>query len=138
MLPRGLMFGMGAGWLLLFDVCHEAGWCSYLCPIVPFSLLGQFSLVRSRQRDACNDCWLLWSADSRSSSCLKGAKKGLHDILSGNCTNCGRCIDVCSKDVFLQLRTYPGLKPGDKVLPPHYFIDPSLVEPHHEDHLRCH
>jgi len=21
-------------------------------------------------------------------------------ILAANCTNCGRCIDVCSKDVF--------------------------------------
>jgi ferredoxin-type protein NapH len=22
-------------------------------------------------------------------------------ILASNCTNCGRCIDVCSKDVFV-------------------------------------
>jgi ferredoxin-type protein NapH len=32
---------------------------------------------------------------------LKGAAKGCSPvILSPNCTNCGRCIDVCSKDVF--------------------------------------
>ena len=30
-----------------------------------------------------------------------GAGPGLGPvILSPNCTNCGRCIDVCSKDVF--------------------------------------
>jgi len=32
---------------------------------------------------------------------LKGEKKGIGPvILSGDCTNCGRCVDVCSKDVF--------------------------------------
>jgi ferredoxin-type protein NapH len=32
---------------------------------------------------------------------LKGEDKGLGPvILSADCTNCGRCIDVCSKDVF--------------------------------------
>jgi ferredoxin-type protein NapH len=32
---------------------------------------------------------------------LKGAAKGVGpEILSPNCSNCGRCIDVCSKDVF--------------------------------------
>jgi ferredoxin-type protein NapH len=32
---------------------------------------------------------------------LKGAPKGEGPvILDVNCTNCGRCIDVCDKDVF--------------------------------------
>ena len=32
---------------------------------------------------------------------LKGAATGAGPvILSPDCTNCGRCIDVCSKDVF--------------------------------------
>jgi ferredoxin-type protein NapH len=32
---------------------------------------------------------------------LKGEDKGIGPvILAANCTNCGRCIDVCSKDVF--------------------------------------
>jgi ferredoxin-type protein NapH len=32
---------------------------------------------------------------------LKGEARGLGPaILSPNCTNCARCIDVCSKDVF--------------------------------------
>jgi ferredoxin-type protein NapH len=32
---------------------------------------------------------------------LKGEAKGVGPvILSADCTNCGRCIDVCSKDVF--------------------------------------
>ena len=32
---------------------------------------------------------------------LKGADQGIGPIiLDANCTNCGRCIDVCDKDVF--------------------------------------
>ena len=33
---------------------------------------------------------------------LKGAEKGISPVIfSEHCTNCGRCIDVCSKDVFV-------------------------------------
>jgi ferredoxin-type protein NapH len=32
---------------------------------------------------------------------LKGADKGLGPVIEAvNCTNCGRCIDVCDEDVF--------------------------------------
>ena len=32
---------------------------------------------------------------------LKGQEKGLGPIISDmNCNNCGRCIDVCAKNVF--------------------------------------
>jgi ferredoxin-type protein NapH len=134
MLPRGLMFGMGAGWLLiggifLFDTfVMKRGWCSYLCPVGAFySLLGRFSLVRVKagKRDACNDCldcFVVCPEQQVIKLPLKGAKKGASPvILSGNCTNCGRCIDVCSKDVFsFSSRFSPGTgQPGDKVLPPH-------------------
>jgi polyferredoxin len=134
MLPRGLMFGMGAGWLLiggifLFDTfVMKRGWCSYLCPVGAFySLLGRFSLVRVKagKRDACNDCldcFVVCPEQQVIKLPLKGAKKGASPvILSGNCTNCGRCIDVCSKDVFsFSSRFSSGTgQPGDKVLPPH-------------------
>jgi ferredoxin-type protein NapH len=65
MLPRGLMFGMGAGWLLiggifLFDLfVMKRGWCSHVCPVGAFySLIGRFSLLRvtAAKRDACHDC----------------------------------------------------------------------------------
>ncbi len=113
MLPRGLMFGMGAGWLLiggifLFDLfVMKRGWCSHVCPVGAFySLLGRFSLwrVTAAKRDACNDCLDCFEVCPEQQVIklpLKGAQKGISPIiLSGNCTNCGRCIDVCSKDVF--------------------------------------
>ena len=133
MLPRGLMFGMGAGWLLmggifLFDLfVMKRGWCSYLCPVGAFySLLGRFSLLRvtASKRDACNDCLDCFAVCPEQQVIklpLKGAKKGASPIiLSGNCTNCGRCIDVCSKDVFsFGSRLAPAAaKPHGNILPP--------------------
>jgi len=125
MLPRGLLFGMGAGWLLiggifLFDLfVMKNGWCGHLCPVGAFySLLGRFSLVRvtANRRAACNDCLDCFTVCPEQQVIklpLKGAKKGASPlILSGNCTNCGRCIDVCSKDVFtLSNRFKPKLDP---------------------------
>jgi len=113
MLPRGLLFGMGAGWLLiagifLFDLfVMKRGWCGTLCPVGAFySLLGRFSLVRvtASKREACNDCLDCFTVCPEQQVIklpLNGANKGASPIiLSGNCTNCARCIDVCSKDVF--------------------------------------
>lgn len=113
LLPRGLLFGMGAGWLLiggifLFDLfVMKRGWCGYLCPVGAFySLLGRFSLLRvsATKRAACNDCLDCFTVCPEQQVIklpLKGASKGGSPIiLSGNCSNCGRCVDVCSKNVF--------------------------------------
>ena len=133
MLPRGLMFGMGAGWLLiggifLFDLfVMKRGWCSYLCPVGAFySLLGRLSLLRvtANKREACNDCldcFVVCPEQQVIKLPLKGGKKGASPvILSGNCTNCGRCIDVCSKDVFSfgSRLASVAAKPSGSVLPP--------------------
>jgi len=113
MLPRGLLFGMGAGWLLmagifLFDLfVMKRGWCGCLCPVGAFySLLGRLSMVRvsASKREACNDCLDCFTVCPEQQVIklpLKGGQKGASPvILSGNCSNCGRCVDVCSKDVF--------------------------------------
>jgi ferredoxin-type protein NapH len=113
MLHRGLIFGIGAGWMLvlvvfLFDLfVMDHGWCGHLCPAgVAYSLLGRFSPLRIRadQRAACNDCMDCFEVCPEPKvirPALKGAEQGVGPvILSEHCTNCGRCIDVCSKDVF--------------------------------------
>ena len=113
LLPRGLIFGMGAGWLLiggifLFDLfVMKRGWCGHLCPVGAFySLLGRWSLVRvsATKRENCNnclDCFVACPEQQVIRMPLKGANKGVGPmIVSSNCTNCGRCIDVCAKDVF--------------------------------------
>ncbi|MEW6646734.1 MAG: quinol dehydrogenase ferredoxin subunit NapH [Pseudomonadota bacterium] len=110
---RGLVFGTGFAWLLLvalflFDAfVSRRGWCSHLCPVGAFySLLGKVSVVRvsAVARARCNDCMDCFEVCPEPQvirPALKGEANGAGPvILSPNCTNCGRCIDVCSKDVF--------------------------------------
>ena len=113
MLHRGILFGMGSAWIIilavfLFDLfVSPEGWCGHLCPVgASYSLIGKASLLRvsATQRTACNDCmdcFMICPEPQIIKPALKGESKGLSPvIMSANCTNCGRCIDVCSKDVF--------------------------------------
>jgi ferredoxin-type protein NapH len=116
-LHRGLVFGAlyGAGlaWVLvaalfLFDLAVSSrGWCGHLCPVGAFySLIGRKSLLRvsavARQScDDCLDCYKACPEPQVISPALKGAARGLGPmILSSDCTNCGRCIDICPERVF--------------------------------------
>ncbi|MCX8085594.1 MAG: quinol dehydrogenase ferredoxin subunit NapH [Rhodocyclaceae bacterium] len=112
MLHRGLIFGMGMAWavilaVFLFDLfVMRHGWCGHLCPVGAFySLLGKLALLRVRlpRRDACNDCMDCFAVCPEQQvirPALKAVDGAPPVILAANCTNCGRCIDVCSKDVF--------------------------------------
>jgi len=113
MMFRGIVFGLGMAWLILvgiflFDIfVSKEGWCGRVCPVGAFySLLGNKSLVRvvAEDRDKCDDCMDCFEVCPEEQvirPALKGADKGIGPvILSGNCTNCGRCIDVCAEDVF--------------------------------------
>ena len=110
---RGIIFGMGFAWavvigVFLFDLLvAKRGWCSHLCPMGGlYSLIGRFSPLRVRadQRQACNDClecYLVCPEPQVIKPALKGADKGIGPVITaGECTNCGRCIDICAKDVF--------------------------------------
>jgi ferredoxin-type protein NapH len=110
---RAIIFGVGAAWMMALAVfafdflISERGWCSHLCPVGAFySLVGRYSLLRVRapKRDACNDCMDCFAICPENHvivPALRGADKQLGPvIMSPNCTNCGRCIDVCSLDVF--------------------------------------
>ena len=113
MLHRGLIFGIGMAWTIvlavfLLDLFVSANaWCGHVCPVGAFySLLGKWSPLRvsAAKREACNDCMDCFAVCPEPQvirPALKGAKQDVGPaILSPNCTNCGRCIDVCSKDVF--------------------------------------
>jgi len=113
MLHRGLIFGMGLAWAIvaavfLFDLfVSRRGWCSHLCPVGAFyGLVGSSSLLRvsAHDRAACDDCMDCFAVCPEPhviTPALKGADKGASPvILSPDCTNCGRCIDVCSIDVY--------------------------------------
>ena len=113
MLHRGLIFGVGAGWMavlavFLFDLfVLDRGWCGHLCPMgATYSLIGRFGIARvsAGGRDACDncmDCFAVCPEPYVIKMPLMGAARGAGPlVLSPNCTNCGRCIDVCPKDVF--------------------------------------
>jgi ferredoxin-type protein NapH len=112
MLHRGLIFGLGLAWtviagIFLFDLfVMRQGWCGHFCPVGAFySLIGKFSLTRIRlpNRAACNDCMDCFAVCPEQQvirPALKAIKGTAPIILESNCTNCGRCIDVCSKEVF--------------------------------------
>jgi ferredoxin-type protein NapH len=113
MLHRGLIFGLGTAWtivlvIFMFDLfVMSRGWCGRLCPVGAFyEQIGRWSPVRIRaaKRSACDDCMDCFQVCPEPQvirPALKGEGKGVGPvILSPSCTNCGRCIDVCAKDVF--------------------------------------
>ncbi|MCI5211593.1 MAG: quinol dehydrogenase ferredoxin subunit NapH, partial [Candidatus Electrothrix sp. ATG2] len=111
-LQRGLVFGMGAGWLLLvavflFDAfVVRRGWCGHLCPVgALYSLLGFVSVLRvkAEQREQCTDCMDCFTVCPEPQvirPALKGDEASSAVILSNNCLNCGRCIDICPHNIF--------------------------------------
>jgi ferredoxin-type protein NapH len=113
MVFRGLVFGMGFAWavvaaVFLFDLfVSRRGWCGHLCPVGAFyGLIGSAALLRVRADkraacDDCMDCFAVCPEPQVLTPALKGAQRGIGPvILSPDCSNCGRCIDVCSLDVF--------------------------------------
>lgn len=108
---RGLIFGMGLVWavvigLFLFDLLiGRRGWCGHLCPVGAFyGLLGEGALLRiaASRRDRCDDCLDCFAVCPEPQVIRPSLKDGGHTpvIAAGHCTNCGRCIDVCARDVF--------------------------------------
>lgn len=130
MLHRGVLFGLGAGAavvgaIFLFDLfVAPRGWCGHLCPVGAFySLPARLSPLRvvAARREACNDC-----ADCHAVCpeplVIKPALKAVDGagpvITSAQCTNCARCIDVCSKDVFeFGLRPLPARRAAAQPAP---------------------
>ncbi len=109
---RGLVFGMGMGWMILlalflFDLMvSRRGWCGHLCPLGAFySLLSVKAPLRitaeAREKcDDCMDCFAICPEPQIIRPALKGKIGETPLILSNQCTNCGRCIDICGKNVF--------------------------------------
>ncbi len=113
MLHRGLFFGLNMGWfviagIFLFDLfVSKRGWCTHICPMGAFyGLIGKISPLRVRAdaREMCDDCaecYIVCPEPQIIKPVLKGESSSIPPvILAGECTNCGRCIDVCGEDVF--------------------------------------
>ncbi len=112
LLHRALIFGLaGSGMVLVGIFFYDLlianhGWCARLCPVGAFySLLGHTALLRvSAARhsacDDCMDCFTVCPEPQVIRPALKQVGQKHPLILSGDCTNCGRCIDVCDLQVF--------------------------------------
>jgi len=113
LIARSLVFGVGfslfmiAFIFVLDTLVSRRAWCGHLCPMGAFySLLGYYSIVRvsaynRSQCDDCMECFAVCPEPQVIKPALKGEAKGNGPVIvSANCTNCGRCIDICSKDVF--------------------------------------
>jgi len=111
---RSLVFGVGFAWtvvvaVFLFDLLvSRRGWCGHLCPQGAFyGLLGSYAVLRvsAKRRDACNDCMECYAVCPEPhviTPTIHGQAGATGPvILSPDCTNCGRCIDVCAKEVFV-------------------------------------
>jgi ferredoxin-type protein NapH len=112
MLHRGLIFGFGWAWLILAAVflydllVVPRGWCGHLCPVgACYALIGAKAPVHiaapARERcDDCMDCFTVCPEPQVIKPALKAAGGHGPVIDSIDCTKCGRCIEVCDREVF--------------------------------------
>ncbi len=116
---RAIVFGGAFAWSALlavfaYDLFVAArGFCGHVCPQgALYALLGRGSLLRvsARRRDDCDDCADCYAVCPEPAVIPPALKprdaRATPLITAGACTNCGRCIDVCSRNVFeFTLRT---------------------------------
>ena len=103
MLHRGIIFGMGFGWaaiavIFLFDLLVlKNGWCGHVCPIGAFySFTGKYHWIKVQHTvENCTDCLDCIKACPEP-QVLKIIGKESGAITNPECTNCGRCIEVCN------------------------------------------
>ena len=114
MLHRGIIFGIGWGWtvilaVFLYDLfIVRRGWCGHLCPVgACYALIGvkapvHFAATHRERCDDCMDCFDICPEPQVIKPALQGAASGHGPVITSiDCTKCGRCADVCSKDVFV-------------------------------------
>ena len=83
--------------VLLVDACAVGAF---------YAVLGHVSVLRvsAHKRSACDDCMDCFAVCPEPQvipPALKPRDRTASPLIfSAACTNCGRCIDVCSKDVF--------------------------------------
>ncbi|MGD8275405.1 MAG: quinol dehydrogenase ferredoxin subunit NapH [Thiohalocapsa sp.] len=113
MLHRGLIFGFGYAWLILAAVflydllIVPRGWCGHLCPVgACYAAIGaaapvHITALRRDQCDDCMDCFSICPEPQVIKPALKGAAVGRGPIIDSiDCTKCGRCVEVCDREVF--------------------------------------
>ena len=104
-LNRGLIFGIGFGaavvaGVFLFDLFGiKNGFCGHLCPLGGwYALIGRFSLIRIKhEQEKCTVCMKCTNICPEK-PVLHMIGKRSEFVAMGECTNCGRCVEVCEDD----------------------------------------
>ncbi|KIM08415.1 MAG: quinol dehydrogenase [Sulfurovum sp. FS08-3] len=102
---RAIIFGMGLGWammliIFLFDLLVlRNGWCGHICPLGGlYAIIGKVGLIRvAHDESKCTVC-MKCKVVCPEMHVLHMVGKSSEQVLLGECTNCGRCIEVCDDD----------------------------------------
>lgn len=114
-LSRAIVYGWSVGliWVLLvlaIEIFYSRrAWCKYICPIgTTYGAIGWATATKIQWNDNCDHCMVCHDAcfenhvlDLTKAKYDKERKeKGITEqyVTNGDCTLCGRCIDVCHSD----------------------------------------
>ena len=114
-LSRAIVYGWSVAliWvfvIFLMDVFFaKRAWCTYVCPVgATYGALGWVSGTRIEWNDNCDHCMACHGVCpepqvldlTKATHDKRRAEKNIkrENILNGDCTLCGRCIDVCHSD----------------------------------------
>jgi len=114
-LSRFIVYGWSVALIWVFIVLlveifySRRAWCKYICPIgTTYGYLGLISATRVEWNDSCDHCMVchdvcfeshvLELTKAKYAKQIEEKSIKAEYILSGDCTLCGRCIDVCHND----------------------------------------
>ncbi|EBL6755821.1 quinol dehydrogenase ferredoxin subunit NapH [Salmonella enterica] len=111
LLGRSLVMGFSSGALLiialfLFDLLVvEHGWCGHICPMgALYGVLGSKGVVTvtAKKREKCNRCMDCFHVCPEPHVLRAPVldEQSPAQVTHRDCMTCGRCVDVCSEDVF--------------------------------------
>lgn len=114
-MSRAIVYGWSLGliWvavILAIEILYSRrAWCKYICPIgTTYGLIGWASATKVKWNDNCDHCMVCHDVCfeshildlTRAKYDKQREEKGIKEqyVNNGDCTLCGRCIDVCHAD----------------------------------------